>query len=180
MDAMDLDLDVDGGVDVDGGIDGDVHGGFFHSFAEFMYLADVPIVIVGSFFTLFFWLGTILSNHYLNEEFSVIVMVMWLIPNMVISLVLTKFAIMPFSSMFKNYDKTEDKREGMIGMLGIVKTSEVTEKFGQVEIAQDGPPLTINARTQSGRLGRGDAARILSYNENTDTYLVELSKWEKK
>jgi len=180
MDAFDLDLDLEGDFDVDGGLDGDVHGGPLSVFLEFMYLGEVPVVIVGSFFVLFMWIVTMMSNHYLNSAFSFWVMLMWIVPNIIISLLLTKFAISPFSKMFKNYDKLVDTREYMIGQIGMVKTSEVTDKFGQLEIAQDGPPLVINARTRPGiKLGNGDAARILSYNSNDDTYLVELSKWEK-
>ena len=187
LDAIDLDLDLDLDVDADvdfdldmeGGFDGDVNGGLFHSFAELMYLGDVPVVIVGSFFAVFLWIVTVLSNHYLNADFSLAVTLLWAIPNVIVSLIATRFAVMPFSTMFKNYDKTDDRREHMIGQLGVVKTSRVDEKFGQVEIAQDGPPLVINARTSKGVvLGQGDAARIVSYNQETGTYLVELSKWE--
>ncbi len=180
MDAFDLDLDLDGEFDVDGGLDGDVHGGPFSAFLEFMYLGDVPVVIVGSFFVVFMWIVTMVSNHYLNSDYSFLVMLMWIVPNIIISLLATKFAISPFSKMFQNYDNLDDTRENMIGQLGMVKTSHVTDKFGQLEITQDGPPLVINARTHPGtKLCKGDAARIVSYNSMDGTYLVELSKWEK-
>ena len=45
LDALELDLDVDGDLDAD--LDG---GGWLGSALEFLYLGDVPVVIVGSFF----------------------------------------------------------------------------------------------------------------------------------
>ena len=175
MDVFDFDLDADADIDV--GMDGELDGGWFSSLADFFSLGDVPIVMVGSFFAFFYWIATMVSNHYLNEELSYLVTMIWLIPNVVVSLLLTKVSIMPLSSLFKNYDQTDDPREEMIGVVGIVKTSEVTDSFGQVEISQD---VVINARTATGvRLGQGDAAKIISYNQVNGTYLVELSKWEK-
>ena len=48
--------------------------------------------------------------------------------------------MMPFSTMFQNYDNLDYTRENMVGKIGMVKTSQVTDKFGQMEITQDGPP----------------------------------------
>ena len=183
LDALDLDFgaDADVDVDLDADVDADIDGGWFGSAVEFLYLGDVPVVIVGSFFVVFMWISTLLSNHYLNEQHSILVMAIWLIPNVIVSLLLTRAAIMPFATMFKNYDKTDFTRENMVGKIGIVKTSEVTSEFGQIEIQQAGPPMVINVRTQPGtRLRQGDAAKIVSFNDMNDTFLVELSKWEKE
>jgi hypothetical protein len=69
----------------------------------------------------------------------------------------------------------------MIGRIGMVKTSEITNAFGQIEVTHDGPPVVLNARTNpKERLVQGDAAKIISYNATNDTYLVQLSKWEKQ
>ncbi len=181
LDALDLDLDVDADAGLDTDLDADVNGGFFGSALEFLYLGDVPVVIVGSFFVVFMWIATILSNHYLNDQHSILVMGMWFVPNVVLSLLLTRFSMMPFATMFKNYDRTEFTRENMVGRIGIVKTSEVTCEFGQIEIQQAGPPLVVNVRTKPGtRLRQGDAAKIISFNNMNDTFQVELSKWEKQ
>ena len=104
LDALDLDLGVDADVDAD--IDADLDGGgWLGSALEFLYLGDVPVVIVGSFFVVFMWIGTLLSNHYLNEQHSILVMAMWFIPNVILSLLFTRVSMMPFATMFKNYDK---------------------------------------------------------------------------
>ena len=176
-DLFEFDFDVDGGVDADG----DVHvDGSFGSFLEFLYPGEVPVVIVASFFIVSMWIITLLSNHYLNDANSLLVMGMWLVPNAVISLLATRVAMMPFATMFKNYDQPEFTRNEMLGKVGIVKTAEVSASYGQMELQQDGPPIVLNVRTRGEVvLRRGDAAKILGFNPENDTFLVELSKWEK-
>lgn len=178
-DILDFDTDVD--LDGDADMDGDFHGdGILGTLFEFFYIGEVPLVIIGSFFVVLMWIVTMFSNHYLNDQHSSIVMLLWIVPNIIISLLATRFAMMPFATLFKNYDKTEFTHDALIGKIGIVKTSEVTDRFGQIEIHQDGPPLVLNVRTLPGqKLGPGDAAKILGFNPDNDTFLVELSKWEK-
>jgi hypothetical protein len=47
-----------------------------------------------------------------------------------------------------------------------------------MEVEQQGPPLLLNIRSKPGAsLAKGDAARIIGYNQQNDTFLVELTKW---
>jgi len=179
MDAVDLDLDVD--ADVDAGMDFEVGGpGVFASLSHFLHMQDVPVVIVGSFFIIFWWIITVSVNHLINPDQGVLISLAILLPCLAVSLVLTKIAITPFARGLKNYDEFEDSRERLIGSVTTVTTSEVTPEFGQVELATDGPEITMNARTLPGEeLAKGDAAKIIAYDENTDIYTVELSKWER-
>ena len=179
MDAVDVDFDAD--VDVDGAMGFDVGGpGVFASLTHFLHMQDVPVVIVGSFFIVFWWIITVSVNHVVNPDQGVLMSVLILLPCLLVSLLLTKIAITPFAKGLKNYDEFEDARERLIGSITTVTTSEVTPEFGQVELATDGPEITMNARTLPDvKLAKGDAAKIIAYDESTDIYTVELSKWEK-
>lgn len=178
VDAIDLDFDADVDVDIDGDFDSSAGG--FSSFAEFMHLNHVPIVIVGSLFAIMFWAASFISNHMLNPTGNSWIGLGLLSINVPACLLLTRTLIGPFAEGFKpkELDKT---RDSMIGLIGVVTTSEVTQMFGQVSIKRDGPEIAINARTLAGKpeLGKGDAARIIEYDYEKDTYLVELCKWEK-
>ena len=208
LDAMDIDLgDVDLGIDGDIGVDADFgvdanagvdaapaaslaggssttgNDGFLRTVFEFFYLGEVPIVIIGTFFVLYFWIATFVSNHFYNLDPQTLwISLAWLIPNIVFSLVLTRFTMVPFAMVFKKPPPENTTREEMYGIVGSVTTSEVTENFGQMEIKQNNEPeMTINIRTKPGvKLGKGDAAKIISYNNSNGTFLVELTKWEKK
>ena len=204
---VDLGLDADIGLDADVGVDADfgvdAHGGvdaapattfaggssttgndgFLRTVFEFFYLGEVPIVIIGTFFVLFFWIATFVTNHFFNlDPQRLLVSLLWLTPNIVISLAMTRITMIPFAIVFKKPPPENIRREEMYGIIGQVTTSEVTEKFGQMEIKRNNEPeMTINVRTLRGeKLGKGDAAKIISYDNSNGTFLVELTKWEKK
>ncbi len=177
-----IDLDLDGDFDIEGGIDTNVDtGSVIGDFFRFMHMGDVPVMIVVSFFVVSMWIVTIITNHYFNADFSWLITGFLIVPNLIVSLVATKIVVMPFATMFQHENDIELDRQDMIGRIGVVKTSEITHLFGQIEVAHDGPPVVLNARTGTDEnLAQGDAAKIISYNAADDTYLVQLSKWEKE
>ena len=177
-----IDLDLDGDFDIEGGIDTNVDtGSVLGDFFRFMHMGDVPVMIVVSFFVVSMWIVTIITNHYFNTDFSWLITGFLIVPNLIVSLVATKIVVMPFATMFQHENDIELDRQDMIGRIGVVKTSEITHLFGQIEVAHDGPPVVLNARTgPDENLAQGDAAKIISYNAANDTYLVQLSKWEKE
>ena len=190
---VDLDIGADFGIDANTGLDaapGTALGGgssatgndgFFRTVFNFFYLGEVPIVIIGTFFVLFFWIATFLSNHFFNMNESFLRSMLWLSPNLVISLALTRISMIPFAIVFKRPPPENIRREEMYGLIGLITTSEVTEQFGQMEIKLGNEPeMRINVRTKPGEtLGKGDAAKIISFNNSNGTFLVELTKWEK-
>ncbi len=173
LEAFDLDLDVDVDVDADASFD-------FGDVLRFFHLGEVPVMIFMSFFALFFWIATVITNHYLNTDFSMIVMLWFIMPCILVSLFATKFAIMPMVPLFKTGNDPSKSRDELIGQKALVKTSEVNEKFGQVEIKQDGPPIVLNVRTENGQtLKKGDVVELVSHSKETDLFIVKLAKWEK-
>jgi hypothetical protein len=203
---VDIGLDADVGIDADVGVDADlgvdVHSGvdaapattmsggssttgndgFLKSVFEYFYLGEVPIVIVGTFIVLFLWIFTYLTNHHWNPDKSLWVAAGWFVPNLIVSLILTRYTMIPFAIIFRKPPPENKTREEMYGRVGKVTTSEVTDKFGQIELKLvNEPEMTLNVRTKPGvKLGKGDAAKIISYDHTNGTFLVELTKWEKK
>ena len=183
VDAFDIDFDADVSADVDVGdfdADGDFNAnGGFSSVAEFMHLKEVPIVIVGSVFAVLFWTASLFGNHLLNPTHDRMIGLGLLSVNLPICLLLTRAIIAPLAEGFKPQE-VDRVREEMIGLIGRVTTSEVTPAFGQVSIKIDGPELTINARlaADSQPLRKGDAAKIMAYDYEKDTYTVQHSTWD--
>jgi hypothetical protein len=203
---VDIGLDADVGIDADVGVDADLgvdvhtgvdaapattmsggssttgNDGFLKSVFEYFYLGEVPIVIVGTFIVLFLWIFTYLTNHHWNPDKSLWVAAGWFVPNLIVSLILTRYTMIPFAIIFRKPPPENKTREEMYGRVGKVTTSEVTDKFGQIELKLvNEPEMTLNVRTKPGNmLGKGDAAKIISYDHTNGTFLVELTKWEKK
>ena len=166
-----MDVDADADADIDG-------GGVFADALTFFHLGEVPVMILASFLIFFFWITTMLSNHYLNPTLSFVVTLYCLIPNLLISLILTKAAVMPLVPLFRSMNSNE-KLE-LVGRQATVSTSHLDGKFGQVSIEQDGPPIVVNAQTETGqRLQKNDLVRIKKFIQETGVYIVEPDKSEK-
>ncbi len=196
--GLDAGIDADvgfggGGLDINTGV-GEAPGtsfsggssttgndGIFRQVFDFFYLGEIPIVIIGTFFMLAFWVATLVTNHWYNMDQRLLISLLWLIPNFVISLVVTRITMIPFIAIFRKPPPENRTREEMHGLIGRVITSEVSDKFGQIEVRQENEPeMILNVRIKSGEmLGKGDAAKIVSYNHEDGTFLVELTKWEK-
>ena len=188
---MDIDLDMDPGVDMD--LDADATGsslgggssttgsdGFLRTVFEFFYLGEIPIVIILSFAMMFFWILTITTNHYTNPNQYAWIAFAWIIPNLIVSLILMRITMIPFAILFRKPPPEDRSRDVMIGLIGRVTTSEVTDRFGQLEIRPPNEPeILLNVRTPSGTtLAKNDVAKIISFNSIDGTFGVELSKWE--
>ena len=175
---LDADVDVDVDADVDTDLDGHVDGGIAADVLTFFHLGEVPVMILGSFLVLFFWVTTLVSNHYFNPTWSFAISLYALIPNLLISLILTKLAIMPMTPLFRAMRKTETPK--IVGSRGVVSTSKLNGEFGQITIQQDGPTIAVNAITENGQtLMRNQDIEVVGFNDETGVYLVKPVKPEK-
>lgn len=202
LDMFDIDVDLDLGLDADFDINADIDlegntaaagstqvgGGStatgndsaLKALFDFFYLSDIPIVMVGSSFVFGYWASSLLTNHYFNPEQTFLGSLILVIPNLIVALIFMRLSMMPLVSSFRKSAPEDLSRQDMIGVVGRVTTSEVTEKYGQLEVIPPGEPeLLLNVRCKPGaKIAKGDAAKILSYNQHNGTFLVELTKWE--
>lgn len=197
---MDLDTDLEVNADVNavggadhgqmidaGGAEIDTSGGSttggnspLKPLFEFLYLSDVPIVIVASAFTFGYWISSIGFNTFFNESNSFGVSLLWIIPNIIVALLITRVVVIPAAAIGRKTGPDDHSRQNMIGIVGVVTSSRVTERFGQLEVRRNNEPeISLNVRVAPGQqLTKGDAAKIVSYNNQDGTFLVEITKWE--
>lgn len=175
MDA-DVDLDVDADLDTD--LDGHIDGGFVGDVLTFFHVGEVPVMILGSFFVLFFWVTTMISNHYFNPDWSLFVTMYCLIPNVIVSMLLTKLVIWPMTPVFRGMKG--NKTTKIIGNRGVVSTRELDGKFGQISIEHDGPEIVLNAITANNqKLLKNQEVIVVRFDDETGVYIVEPVKPEK-
>ena len=184
---LDMDMEVDGNIATAGAADMDTGSsttsaasGFMRGLFEFFYLTDVPVAIVGSTFAFGYWGSSLILNHLFNVEQTFLGSLIWMIPSIIVGLIVMRIAVKPMAKVLAKSGPEDNSRSDMTGIVGRVVTSEVNETFGQIEVKTSGEPEVVyNARTAKGQaLAKGDAAKIISYNENNDTFLVKLTKWE--
>ncbi len=184
---MDADIEIDGnlatagGADIDGGSStASAASGVLRGIFEFFYLTDVPVAIVGSTFVFGYWGSSLILNHLFNPAQTFGGSLLWVIPNTIIGLTVMRIAVRPMAKVLAKSAPEDTSRRHLIGAIGRVTTSAVNETFGQIEIKPDNEPEVVyNARTVKGqKLVKGDAAKIISYDHEHNTFLVELTKWE--
>ena len=176
MDALEIDLDLD----ADGDFDLEFADGLFGTLLTFFHVGKVPVMIILSVFAFTFWLATILTNHFLNPEFSLWTTAMLIWPCGLVSLAVTKLFVMPMAKGFNPPERHLDRNE-LIGQTAIVNTLELNQTFGEIVLETDGPPLVLNARNETGQtLRKGDVVTVVSHDREKDVCLVQLAKLESK
>src|SRR6478735_8232183 len=134
-----FDLEILGdGVDVDGhDVDAD-HDSFLGKTFDF---GDLPITIVFSFFALFFWMGTILCNHYLGNGSMLIALVIY-IPCIIVGFIITRFISIPLAKGYNwlNDHSEEAEDADLCGSVCTVTIEANATSKGQGEINRNGDP----------------------------------------
>ncbi|TLD69306.1 hypothetical protein FEM03_18205 [Phragmitibacter flavus] len=177
-----LDNDFEGGVDGDVSNHGTLGGAGMSGGPEskkggILNFGHAPLSIVGSFLAIFMWLISLWGNFYLNGEpgdRSLILAAVLLVPNGVISLLLTRVAVMPFDRLFKAMHEGSTEAEEIVGRKGRVASVQVDERYGQVEVVTNSAPLLVNARIEAGTqpLERNAAVTVLSAADDGSFYFV--------
>ncbi len=166
-------LELDLGLDTDG-IDA-VPVGVWPAVLNFLHLVEVPVTVVGSVFALLWWTTTMLSHQWFRPELGPVKGVLLLAGCAVASLIATSFAIRPLVPLFRSLNR-EDVERLKPGDIAQVSTSEVTDSSGEVTIQRNGPPVVLSARCRGARLPRGEWVRLVEYQPETSTWLVQLAK----
>jgi hypothetical protein len=176
-----VELDVHGDVDGDfgGDMDGDGHAdghGMFAQLSNFLHVGDAPLTVILSLLTFFSWSISMLMNFYLNKSDSIMLGLAFLIPNAVVSLILTGIAVIPVAMFFAKLSGNENVKKDVLGDLCRVVSGKVDHTSGQAEVAQagEGAPITVNARTGSETeiLTKGQKAVVVRKHDN-GTYIIK-------
>lgn len=166
-DALEPDVDVD--------VEADLQGSAFGAgLARFFGLGDIPLLVLLSVCISFLWAGTMLANHHWNPSGSFPLAFGLLMANFVISLAITKVVTAPLRPVMRAL-KAGEKHRPVIGRTCRVKTSEVTESFGQAEAEDEsGNPLLIHVRVSPGQkpLAKGDEAIVIERLKKESAFLV--------
>ena len=175
--SFDADIDMDAELDLGAGadVDGDVGGGALMALGRFVNVHEVPLMIVLSVQFIFMWMIGIISNHYLNPGESLLIGGGLLVGNFIVSAIITRYVTAPFKPIMRGLKKEWDDAGPIVGNTGTVKTSEINESFGQVEIIRQGAPTLCTARTPEGgeAIMRGDTALVIDYDTETQTCIVK-------
>jgi len=163
MDALDIsDADLSGGS----------VAGVFEGFLEYFNLRKVPVSIIASVFALSLWLVGVLANHYLHNTSSRLLGLLILVPNVLISAHVAKYATRPLVPLFRSMRADVSDRRDLVGCRVIVTSSQADASYGQAEIREEGAPITLSVRTDGETLPKGTEAVILYVDTEKHVYII--------
>ncbi len=177
----DVDVDIDADLDVDADTDVDLNAGdsliWLNSALSFFNLGKIPLMIILSFFVITMWVISILANYYLNNT-SILLSIIYLIPNIVISAFITKFLSTPFVKIFAKAENHIEKNKKLRGKICTVTLAATHDKMGQAVINDSGDTYTINilATEEKFSLQKGDTCLVIDYIAERKIYLIEPYK----
>jgi hypothetical protein len=176
----DVDVDADADLDADADADiGEVEGGVIislNSVLSFFNLGKVPFMILMSFFALSMWVISISINHILGNH-STLFSIILLIPNIILSLIVSKVLTTPFAMIYSRMAKNNDDNFKYQGKMCTMVMPATDTKIGQAEINDRGNTFRINVLTKGDtKIEKGESGLIINYIANKKCYLVEPYK----
>ena len=181
VDSFDIDADADIDADVDVDTDVDVSAGdsilWLNSALSFFNLGKVPFMLILSFFVLSMWVVSMLMNSALNNN-SILLSLVYLIPNMFVSAFVTKFVTSPFVKLFAKAESDIDSNVRLTGKICSVTLNATHNQIGQAEIKIEGSSFIINVMSTEPRytLNKGDRCLVIDYIQDKKIYLIEPYK----
>jgi len=175
---MDIDADVDTGIDTDLDTDTDLGSvAFMNSILTFFNLGRIPFMVWLSFLFIPMWCISILTNHFLMNG-SFLLSLVFLIPNIIVSLMVSKVLTTPVAAMFS---KLKNNAEDSFKYAGKVCTTLMKadhKKYGQAEIQHEGNTyrITILTKEEGVLLQKGDTGLVIDFLEDKKCYIVEPYK----
>jgi hypothetical protein len=180
--VVDIDvLDIDG-LDVDGA-EADLGAGNEASTANALAgvmlkfgLHGVPVTIIISFLSLFGWLVSYYAVHYLSAFipsglFRFLFGLLILIGAFWIAVLITAVIIKLLRPLFQKVEQQTIKR--VLGQTAVVRTSKVTDSFGEAVLNDGGAGLILKVRASDDQVfAKGDKVVLLQYLEATNVYRV--------
>lgn len=149
----------------------------FDAILGFLSVGSVPVSVIFSIFTVQMWFIAFFMNLLVPESLRAMVpaVVFFLIVGVLaalVSLFLTGMTTKPFRKFFKN--ETTHGHQHLVGKICKIKSSEVTDSFGQAELKIDHSHLLLSVRCfAENDLKNGEEAVITSYNKENNYYEVK-------
>jgi hypothetical protein len=162
-----------GDVSVDGVEAGAESEGIIQPLLKFLNVGQAPVMTVVTIIVLSMWVIALLSNRHFNPDNTGLRALLLLLPNLLVSGIITHFAAKPFGKINRYLNTDFDQAPPMVGQIGTVMTSELDSKFGTINVEVKGAPLTLQGRSEEGKVYKqGDRVEIVREDKSSGIYFV--------
>jgi hypothetical protein len=169
---IDVDVDVDADVDVDSDADVGSSAGWLAGTLHFFNFGKLPFMVIMTFLIFSMWAISILANHYIGGSWFFALIL--LLPNLFVSLVITKILTTPLVPVFKDYKSKGVEAIDYIGQLCTMRLPATSSQIGQAEVRYDGDSLLITVKVVEGGspILKGEKALIINRSEDEKYFIV--------
>ncbi len=173
IDALDFDLpEADAEVNLDSHTTPDVLAGLMLKFG----LEGVPVTVIISFISLFGWLVSYYTVHFLfgwipDGFLRYLLGIPVFFGSLYCAVIITSVAIKPLRPLFTKAQQETIKY--LLGQTAIVRTSRADNNFGEAVLADGGAGLILKVRTTGeDKFTKGDRVVLLEYLRDTNVYHI--------
>lgn len=173
----DIDVDADADVDADGDADtSSLGGGLMIGALRFFNFGRVPFMVLLSTIILCMWSISIYCNHdasWINPGNNTYTAALLFLPNLVVSLLLSKVFTAPLVPVFAKLN-TAEKALIIDGKVGTLMTSIKEQEIGQLKIDIDGSIVSLSVQSNDGKkIQKGEKVVVVEKIDNGKTYIVQ-------
>jgi hypothetical protein len=189
--SLDIDLDSHANLDFDAHPHAEIHvdshphihgaegvaGGpnFIVKTLLFFNIGKIPFMILLSFIALPLWLISMLFNNLLHND-STIISLLFLFPEIVVSMIIAKLITSPIVRVFQKMDDETGQFEDFTGKTAIVKIPVDKDSDGQIELTRNNSNVLLIARSTHENIKTGEQVLIIEYKKEEKYYIVEPFK----
>ncbi|MDH7445428.1 OB-fold-containig protein [Aquimarina sp. 2201CG14-23] len=182
--STDIDLDVDMDADVDNyNPDVDLPQKNLNTevqsesvgvqFLRYFNFDELPLMFMLTILFFSIWFISINITHTFGWQSNWLGFLM-LIPNLIISLFITKLLTKPIAKLYRMIDHKGEEEIDFLGRRCIVKSPVSGEKLGQIEVMVKGDPIRVQAKGFKGAsITSGEEALIVNESKDKKYYLIE-------
>ncbi len=165
IDFFDFDLDLP---------EGDLVSSPFYDFLGFLNIGDLPFMLVLSIFSLSFWVIAMIISV-LSFVSATWIIALLLIPNVVVSLFVTKAVTQPLKGLFRGILKDVGSETKIEGQICTVLCDITYGRLGQAEIDRVGSSILINVKVDDEQeaMCKGDKAFVVKKDLDKDCYIIK-------
>ena len=172
---VDVDLDIDADADFDIDADPSVGSTLGLGFVvlRFFNIGRVPLMMWGAMFAVCYWMISMAFDRLVDDREcreQLLYAVQYGIRNLALAVVATKIFTHPLRDRFAA--KEPNRVVDLMGQECVIKTTEVSDSFGQAEYTTEASPLLLNVRAKEAPLSKGDVAVIVGFDKEKSVYFV--------
>lgn len=143
-----------------------------------LHFDQAPLTVVVSAVAVFTWVFSVVEAHVVGPErlaagaLGVLTGIAVLLFAIVLALWPASLVVRPLGRIFVTHPAPE--RSALVGQVCVVVSTRVDDKFGQARLEDGGAGLLVSVRVEPGKkLGKGQRALLVRWDEAQDEYLVE-------